>query len=149
MKDTIQELKRMAESYGLEFANKGNGHIQLSNHGFLVNYWPNSRKRTVYTSEGEKHAFCSNYDAIKICLKEAKVGAKPVKRKIKENPAEHDFKPKASKKPKAKHLYSGEKPPWEYPSMIQCWSDIWRSEAYELQQRAANLECADAYQDAV
>ena len=145
----IQELENMAKSYGLEFANKGNGHIQLSNHGFLVNYWPLSKNRTVHTSDGITHKHCSNYDAVKICMKNAKVGAKPIKKKIKENVADHDFKPHQSKKPKPRNLYSGEKPPWEYQSMIQCWSDIWRNEAYELQQRAANLECKTAYEDCI
>ena len=143
----IQELENMAKAYGLEFSNKGNGHIQLSNHGYLVNYWPNSKKQTVFTVDGEKHYHCSNYDAVKICLKEAKVGAKPDKKRLKENVAQHDFKPKIMKKPKPRHLYSGDKPPWEYPTMIRCWSDIWRSEAYELQTKAETLECAEAYQD--
>lgn len=148
MKDNIQDLKRMAESYGLEFSDKGNGHIQLSNHGFMVNYWPESKKQTVHAG-GKTHTRCSNYDAVKICLDGAKIGAKPDKSRIRKNPATGDFKPKVSENPRPQHLYSGDKPPWEYPSMIRCWSDIWRSEAHELQQKAANLECADAYQDAI
>ena len=116
--NNIQELENMAKSYGLEFANKGNGHVQLSNHGFMVNYWPNSKKKTVHTSDGETHSYCSNYDAVKICMKGAKVGAKPDKKRLKENVAHGSFKPKSMKKPKPRHLYDGDKPPWEYPSMI-------------------------------
>lgn len=144
--NTIQELENMARSYGLEFSNKGNGHIQLSNHGFMVNYWPESKKKTVHAN-GVTHTHCSNYDAVKICLDGAKVGAKPDRKRIKKNVSHGDFKPKVSKKPRPRHLYSGEKPPWEYPSMIQCWPDIWRAEAFELQQRAANIECPMAYED--
>jgi 5-methylcytosine-specific restriction endonuclease McrA len=43
------DIKELSEKNGVEFIDKGNGHIQLKGK-LLVNYYPNSKCRTAYIS---------------------------------------------------------------------------------------------------
>ena len=62
------DFKTKAEQAGVEFIDKGNGHIQLKG-PLLVNYYPNSKTRTAYvagTSKGVKHV--TPDQAIQMCF---------------------------------------------------------------------------------
>ena len=144
--NTISELKQMAESYGLDFKEVSSGHIQLSNHGTLVNYWPLSKNRTCHVKNGAVVKHCSNYDAVKLCMKSGKTGLKPKKKDIKENVAHGKFDTVQSDTC-VKHLYNGEKAPWEFPSRIMCYPDILRIESRKLLNEAAQMETPEFYQD--
>jgi len=149
MDKIIEEIQQMASSYAIEFTDKGNGHIQLSGHGAIVNYYPLSKNKTVYINGKQTIKHCSAYDAIKLCMKNGVVGLKPRKKDISENVADHDFKTRTVNRCGAKHFYSGDKPPWEYPTMIRCWPDILRSEALKLTDEAVKMETPAAYIDAI
>ena len=56
--ESISKLRKLAESNGLTLKDCGNGHIQITGGPMLVNYWPQSRKRTCYvgaTREGRNN----------------------------------------------------------------------------------------------
>lgn len=142
----LKELRNMAESYAIEYSDKGNGHIQLSNHGILVNYWPLSKNRTCHIANGKTVKHCSNYDAIKLCMVSGVSGLKPKKQKIAKNVAKHSFKELKSNSV-VKNLYDGEKPPWEFPTKIMCYTDILRIEASNLMDTVAQMETKEFYQD--
>jgi hypothetical protein len=144
---TINELKNMANSYSVEFKELPNNHIQLSNHGILVNYWPLSKKRTCHIKNGEVVHHCSNYDAIKLCLQSGVVGLKPKKKVIKENVAHGSFKPITTNPAGIKHLYDGDKPMWDGTGMIMCVTDMLRVEARKLLDQAEQWETPAFYQD--
>jgi len=45
-----------------------------------------------------------------------------------------------------KHLYYGERPPWEFPTMVQCVPDMFRIEAQQLIDKAEQMEVIDLRQ---
>ena len=54
----MQELGKLAQARGLIVVDCGNGHIQLTGGPLLVNYYPESKKRTAYvagTTLGKLH----------------------------------------------------------------------------------------------
>ena len=74
------DFKTKAEQAGVEFIDKGNGHIQLKG-PLLVNYYPKSKTRTAYiagTSKGTKHV--TPEQAIQMCFEVPK-GAKQPRKK--------------------------------------------------------------------
>ncbi len=75
-------LKSKAEKAGIQYIEKGNGHVQLKG-PLLVNYYPNSKTRTAYvagTTKGMKHV--TEDQAIAMCFQVPNV---PVKAKRKQN----------------------------------------------------------------
>ena len=110
-----QELKQLCKSYALEFKDCGNGHVQIKGHGSLVNYWPESKRRTAFVkATGESVPHCSNWDAVKLCMQNGKVGLKPRKKAITKEAAK-DIKPTLTNPMQHESFYNGETPPWEFP----------------------------------
>ena len=145
----LSKLETMAESYGLTFKELANGHVQLSNHGVLVNYWPLSKNRTCHIQGKHPVKHCSHYDAVKLCMQSGKVGLKPKKEAITKNGTGFSLNPVHSNLAGIKHLYEGEKPPWEYPTKIMCYPDMLRLQANELLEQAKQQEEPLFYQDCV
>ena len=129
----LLEIQRLAEANALKFKDCGNGHIQISGHGTMVNYWPESKKRTAHCN-GNTAPNCSAWDAVRLCLTNAKSVMKP--KKTTKNPPQVTLEPMTGNAAGIRHFYDGEKPPWEYPTMIQAHSDMLRIEAYQLQGEA-------------
>ncbi len=144
MSDPIQETRAMAEAHGLKFKDCGNGHVQISGHGQLVNYYPTSKNKTLYSPTlNMREAHCTPWDAITICMKGAKSGMTPksVKaiRKGKQRP-QHDFKKVITNPAGIQHLYDGEAAPWEGTQFICAQSDRIRLVANRARERAIRLE---------
>ena len=136
MSDRLQETKALAKAYSVEFKDCGNGHIQLSAHGNLVNYYPDSKKRTLYSptlDRRENHV--SPWDAVRLCLSEAKKGMRPMKKKdIPKGQAQFSLKPVKANPAGLVHLYNGDAPPWEGSGFEFC------AESDKLRHRARQLE---------
>ena len=115
----------------------GKGHHQISGHGCRVDYYPLSKRRTVFCN-GKTTKDCSPYDAIKICQQNGVSGIKPKKRDISKNVVAGSVAPVKSPT-LVKHLYCGERPPWEFPTMVQCVPDMLRIEAHQLTDKARKL----------
>lgn len=128
----IQKLQKLVESQALEFRDCGKGHIKISGHGSVVNYWPLSRKRTAHLEGGESIPNCSHWDAVKLCLNAGKPGLAPPKKRITKNPPQVDLKDTKTNPARICHLYNGKTPPWEYPTFIACESDNLRIQAYQI-----------------
>lgn len=127
----ITDTKMLAEANALSFEDKGNGHVQISGHGALVNYYPLSKRRTVYIqSTGESIKDCSPWDAVRACLTKSKAGMKP--KKPTKNRPQVDLRPKRTNPAGIRHTYRGSKPPWEYDHFIMAASDRVRIEAFKL-----------------
>jgi len=144
---TLNELRLLTESYGLKFDDKGNGHVQLSNHGCMVNYYPLSKRRTVFCN-GKTTKNCSHYDAIKICQQNGQTAIKVKKKNIKDNVAHGSILPQHTNPSGIKHLYNGEKPPWEFPTRILCCTDLLRIEARKLLDTVEQWETPEFYREA-
>lgn len=137
----IDQVKRLCESYAIEFKDCGGGHIQLSNHGILVNYYPLSKKRTAYCQQtGERIPHCSPYNAIKLVLNGAEPKVGPTL-KVKGEP-QFSLKPTTTNPAGLKHLYQGDIPPWEDASEEE-WeehpADVLRLKAWRLEQEVISL----------
>lgn len=142
MSKNMANTKALAESHNLKFKDHGNGHVQIEGHGVLVNYYPDSKKRTVYVKGGETLHHIGPYEAVKICLQGTSVKnvkVKPKKKPSKQGPA-FDPKPITTNPAGLKHFYTGERPPWEYPTMIVCEPDRLRLQAHELRDQAIYME---------
>lgn len=143
MSKATQNTKLTAESHGLQFKDCGGGHVQISGHGVLVNYWPESKKRTAHIPGGKKLTNCTPWDAVQFCLTNGKGGLRPEKKagkKVSKNGPDFDLRPVKSKSV-VKHLYDGELAPWEYEGpMIMCEPDRLRVEAYQIRGQAIELE---------
>ena len=109
--DPIQDTEALAKSHGLDFKDCGNGHVQISGMGRLVNYWPMSKKRTAHRNDGHKETNCRPYDAVKLCM----TGTKSIKpdKKPSDNGPSFDLKPIKTNLSGLKRFYSGEVPPWD------------------------------------
>ena len=136
----FKDLKLLAAAYSIEFKDLGKGHIQLSNHGVLVNYWPLSKNRTCHIPGKEPVKHCSNWDAIQLCMKSGVKDLAPKKKTITKNRPAFSLNPVHTNPAGIKNLYSGEVPPWEFPTMIMCYSDMLRIEAYQLVCSAELME---------
>ena len=51
--DLIKQVHKLAEKHGIEVIDRPNGHMQLKG-ALLVNYYPNSTKRTAYVAGTKK-----------------------------------------------------------------------------------------------
>lgn len=143
----LQDLEAMCIAHGLEFHHKGNGHVQIKGHGTVVNYYPLSKKQTIFC-EGKSIPHCTHYDAIKLCKKNGVVGLKPKKKHISENAPDMKYGVQHSESV-IKHPYEGIKAPWDYPSRILCYPDLYRIEARRLMQLADDMENPEMYKDGV
>lgn len=67
---TAHELtKELAENHDLAFIDRGNGHLQLKTRHHLVNYWPYSHARTVWSDTAKyKEVGVTPERAIAICF---------------------------------------------------------------------------------
>ncbi|MCG8434404.1 MAG: hypothetical protein MJA83_10270 [Gammaproteobacteria bacterium] len=144
MTDRIKETELLAKSYGLEFKNCGNGHLQLSNHGVLLNYWPNSKGRTAHMPQtGQKQSNCSPWDAVSLCLNAAKSGMRPAllkKKKLSKNKPKVNLGSTKTNPAGIKHLYDGETPPWEFKDFMMAHSDRRRIAALRILQKADAMD---------
>ena len=142
--DLVQETKMLAEAHGLIFKDCGNGHVQLSNHGVLLNYWPNSKGRTAHIPQtGQKQSNCSPWDAVSLCLNAAKPGMRPDvirKKKLPKNKPKVNLGSTKTNPAGIKHLYSGETPPWEFKDFMMAHSDRLRIRALRLKEKANQLD---------
>lgn len=65
----MQELKRIAESRGIQVIDRGNGHLQLVGGPLLVNYYPESKKRTAYVAgTTARRTYVSPQKAVEMCF---------------------------------------------------------------------------------
>lgn len=80
-KGDCMELKTLALESGVEYIDKGNGHIQLKG-ALLVNYYPNSKSKSAYIA-GTKRASkqVTPEEAIKMCFQLPVAIGEIVKRK--------------------------------------------------------------------
>lgn len=138
--DKITQTQKLAESYALNFKDCGGGHVQISNHCVLVNYWPESAKRTAYINGGKSHKHCSPWDAVRLCLLSGKPGLAPKKKRITKNAPQVDLKDTKTNPAGIKNLYDGDRPPWEYKDFIMCESDNLRIKAYQLVCQAEQMD---------
>lgn len=142
-----KELESLCKAYSLTLKDCGNGHFQISGHGILVNYWPTSAKRTAHCpTTGRKETNCQPFDAIKMCLHDAKAGMRPMKKNaIPKNKPAFSLKTVTTNPAGLKHFYEGETPPWELEGDFEfnAESDVLRHQAYGLEQQAVSLR-ADA-----
>lgn len=137
--DALANIKHLAESHALTFKDCGDGHVQISGHGVRIDYWPLSRKRTARRSDtGRTEQHCTAWDAVKLCLDAAKPGIRP-KRKPSTNGPNFDPAPVRTNPAGIKHLYRGERPPWEFEDFISAHSDDLRESAYRLRCEAEEL----------
>ena len=166
MSSQTQKLKQLAQKNGLDFKDCGAGHIQIKGPGALVNYWPESKRRTAYVAAGAKAgvgrsvAHCSPQDVIALCLENTAAPAPSAALKGQIMPSRNPRDPKnqsnrSRRAPRTtnsaglKHVYRGETPPWEFPGpIIHCASDLLRLKAYDLETQAletrAEAEAMDA-----
>lgn len=132
MENYLKQTEDLAKANSLEFKNCGNGHVQISGHGTLVNYWPNSKRRTAFFN-GQTIKDCNPWDAVRLCLTKDKQAIKP--KKVSKKPPQVPLKPQASRSV-VRHLYDGAIPPWEFPTFIAAHSDLLRIEAQQLIDQA-------------
>lgn len=139
----IATTKALAESHGLKFIDRGNGHVQIQGHGVMVNYWPSSKKRTAHRTGFAPVQNCTPWDAVKMAITNgATISLKPAIAK------------KVAKQPKGpqgfgavyvsngagvRHLYNGKRPPWEFASMVMSEPDRIRVDAYLAHARAEQM----------
>jgi len=138
--DLIKETQQLAKSYAVDFKDCGNGHIQLRAHGVLVNYYPNSKQKSLYSPTlNRREKNCLPWDAIRLCQSGAKSNMKP--KKPAKNRAQFSLDPVKTNPAKLKHFYAGEVPPWELPGeySFNTDSDKLRHDAYLLEQQALLL----------
>lgn len=129
----IDDLKALCESYNVELQEFPNGHYRLSNHGVSLDYWPMSKKRTVFKS-GQRIEHIAPFDAVMLLKKDAKVSVDK-KRVIKKAPPKN-FKP-VHTKGVCKHK-DMRAIPWEGPEWL-AESDKVRLEAKGFQDKAIEL----------
>jgi hypothetical protein len=136
MKTLSEQIKIMAESKGLEFKDKGKGHLQIISGKSIVNYYPESKRQTAHNSlTGEKLAHASPEQAIELCVN-AVESAQPW----------HEFQTNPAG---IKHFYEGDRPAWDFDRYIGAQSDRDRIAAYRLRRKANDLEERADYQDGI
>lgn len=145
MTDLIKETRDLAKAYSVTFKDCGNGHVQLTAHGNLINYWPNSKKKSVYSptlDRRESHVL--PWDAVKLCLSEAKKGMrvkKPTGKTWEQKKGPGFSLDNVTANPSGlKHFYSGYIPPWEGDGFeFESVSDELRYRANRLRSEAICL----------
>jgi hypothetical protein len=143
--DPLSETKSLAEAYGLQFTDCGNGHVQIKGHGNLVNYWPNSKARSLWSPTlNLRESHCTPWDAVSICLKGSKEGMKTeaAKAVVKgKGRAQHSFKKVSTNPAGVKNFYEGETPPWDekFTTLITSQSDRIRRVAHNAKCRYERL----------
>jgi hypothetical protein len=145
----VNNTKALAEQHGLKFKDCGGGHVQLSNHGVLVNYYPDSKKRTAHIAGGASVPHCSPWDAVKLCMESGKPGLKPKKRNISKNgPVRKDIRPKKTNPAGLKHFHNNDSLPWDGEGFTFHPADELRHEAYLIIQ-AANVTAYELREQAL
>lgn len=143
MSDPVADTMRLAQSYGLDAKDCGNGHVQISGHGNLVNYYPASKKRSLWCPTlNRRETNCTPWDAVKLCMTEAKPGMKPKAAKEVKNVARVDLAPAKTNPADLKHFYEGETPPWDESLgefQVNAESDALRIRASRLDDEATAL----------
>lgn len=137
----LLDIQRLAESHGLTFKDCGNGHVQISGHGNLVNYYPFSKRRSLWSPTlNRRETNCTPWDAVRLCMNQAKQGMKP-KAKPPRNRPEVDLTPVHTNPAGLRHFYKGDVPPWDESlgDFQLLGTDPIRAAAYELEQDAADL----------
>lgn len=77
----MKELEKLCEQRKVKLVDKGNGHLQLQG-PLLVNYYPNSKKRSAYVAGSVKAAtHVSPQQAVAMCFKPPKPQGKIAQRK--------------------------------------------------------------------
>lgn len=140
----LEETKRLAETHSIEFVDCGNGHVQLKGHGNLVNYYPLSKRKTLYSPTlDRRESNCSPWDAVRLCMSAAKKGMKPIKeRDLPRNRPQVNLHPIKANPAGIKHFYEGDAPPWDESLgdfRLETFSDGVRISAYGLEQDALAL----------
>lgn len=133
MTNKYNELELLAKSHSIEFTDLGNGHVQLKGHGTLVNYWPESKNKTVHVKNGETIKHCSAWDAVRICMTSGKPGLRPKLKNISKNGPSFDLFPITTNPSGLRNFYNGKIPPWEFDEFIICESDRLRILANEME----------------
>lgn len=118
MSDPITDTKRMAESHGLQFDDRGGGHVQIRGNGMLVNYYPLSKRRTAYCPDsGERLTNCTPFNACKLAMKgngKAKdIRPKAHRKPSKQGPSKEDVKPSHTNPAGLRHFHDSDVPPWD------------------------------------
>lgn len=135
-----KEVESLCKAYSLSFKDCGNGHLQISGHGVLVNYWPDSAKRTIHCPQtGRRERNCEPFDAIKICLHDAKSGTRPMRKKdIPKNRPAFSLKTVKTNPAGLRDFYSGSRSPWELDGDFEFCSeaDALLHGSYQMAQRA-------------
>lgn len=143
MSDLLSETKSLAEAYGLQFTDCGNGHVQIRGHGNLINYWPNSKARSLWSPTLDlRESHCTPWDAVSICLKGSKQGMRTeaAKAVVKgKGRAHHSFAESKTNPAEVKNFYDGATPPWEFTTLIISQSDRIRRVAHSAKCRAERL----------
>lgn len=102
-----ESIKSKAAKKGFKCVDCGNGHIQIRVGKQTVNYWPNSKQRTVHVSESnERHTGFSVDDVLLLC-EEIAVEIRPMKTSFVTNPSN------------ITEFYKGVTPPWVDIEAIQ------------------------------
>ena len=144
MEDLIHKTKLLAEANALNFKDIGNGHVQISGHGVLINYWPDSKKQTVHIAGGDVLSHCKPWDAVRLCLTEEPIKKGKGKSKNPKRKSKKHIKPKhvSVNEPAVQlggikrnpagvsNFYTGKRPPWEFEEFIICQSDQLRIDAW-------------------
>lgn len=136
----VDELRNLCRSYSVKLEEFANGHFRLSNHGVSADYWPHSKRRTVFMN-GVTTPHCAPFDVIQMIRRGA------VTPQHKRGSAGKKAPPKkigpVRTKGWAKHLDNSEIP-WEGEEYVHP-SDELRRKAWQLENEATNLRArADA-----
>ncbi len=142
MSKQVTDCKLLADAYALQFRDMGNGHVQFSGRGVLVNYWPLSKKRTAHCPEtGRKETNCTPYDAVRMCLQGKASHPLKAKAKVTKNRPMVEIAPVCTNPAGLKHFYSGDLPPWDESlpyQTVSTDSDAIRMSAYEIESRCSS-----------
>ena len=132
--DIIEETRLVAESHGDKFHDLGNGHVQLRRKNVLVNYWPASRRKTAHRVGASAILNCSPEDAVKlVCSTQhpARAGSAASGSVNKRTSVLQSSGNQSACNPAGvRHLYKGERAPWEFSSLIMSEPDRLRVAAY-------------------
>ena len=135
------DIQSLANAHGLDVKDHGNGHVQISGRGVLVNYYPFSKKRTVWCKDGRRATDCNAWDAVRMCLTGDNESLRPAKKPPNNRP-DVDLKPITTNPAELKHFYAGEVPPWDESLEwleTNSYTDSVRMAAYRLELDAIEL----------
>jgi hypothetical protein len=147
MATDLEQIKTLCAQYALTFKEPSPGHVQVSGHGVLVNYWPTSKRRTAHRIGSDPVPFCEPFDVIKLAMAKGEAVSlrpKAAKHIEKQKAPPPKSPPKRSGNAGVVNLYSGEIPPWEFKSFVSSASDNLRMDAWALENQAMMLR-AEAF----